>query len=149
VTLNNKPLRLVCLVALAVVVGGCASSSDSKNREASENPALGPFTKDLGLQQTPWGQMRVVFALAAKSRTPPRYPPEAKWAGMGTEVTLEALIGTDGIPHDVRVFQSSGWDEFDQSAVECFYHWRFPAWIENGRTVAVVTRQVIVFRVVQ
>ena len=86
-------------------------------------------------------------AADAVVRIAPVYPVALRNRGVSGQVVLIALIGTNGIPEDVRVSISSGFPELDRSAQECLYKWRYGILQENGAPVPFVTRQTIEFRV--
>jgi len=55
----------------------------------------------------------------------PAYPTEAWKRGEEGNVTLQAMIGTDGKPKDIKVHKSSGKDYFDQAALDAAKDWTF------------------------
>lgn len=65
--------------------------------------------------------------------TPPAYPAEAAAKGVGGLVVLDVLVGTDGVPKEIKVSQSSPGGVFDQLAVDAAWKWRFNAG-RNGAT---------------
>ena len=69
-------------------------------------------------------------------RVAPEYTPEALEAKLEGSVNLSAMIGTDGVPSDIKVTKSLG-KGLDQKAVECFKKWRFSPATRNGEPTPV------------
>lgn len=68
-------------------------------------------------------------------RTAPRYPPQAKEAGLEGTVIVQTLVGKDGRVKDVRVAKSI--PVLDQAAVEAVRQWVFKPALVNNQPVAV------------
>jgi periplasmic protein TonB len=66
----------------------------------------------------------------------PAYSPEARAAKYQGTVVLVAIIGPDGLPHDLRVQQSLGMG-LDENAVEAVRTWRFRPATKDGHPVPV------------
>lgn len=64
---------------------------------------------------------------------PPKYPADAAAKGLGGLVVLDVLVGVDGVPKEIKVFESSPDGVFDKMAVEAAWNWRFNAG-RNGAT---------------
>lgn len=66
--------------------------------------------------------------------TPP-YSAQARRLHLHGTVTLQLLIGEDGVPAEVSVYASSGRDELDQSALMAVRAWRYEPVVceESGR----------------
>ena len=62
--------------------------------------------------------------LAHMNPAPP-YPRVARQHGWEGIVRLEVFVGKNGIPEDVAVQESSGYDVLDQSALETIEKWKF------------------------
>ena len=78
----------------------------------------------------------------------PRYPEEARQAGIEGTVVLRIQILTNGDPGEISVLRSSGSASLDEAAVDAVGEWRFvpakdPA---TGRSIACYTSIPIVFR---
>jgi protein TonB len=54
----------------------------------------------------------------------PEYTEEAREAKLEGTVALSAMIGTDGVPSEIKVVRGLGMG-LDQKAVECLRQWRF------------------------
>jgi TonB family protein len=65
------------------------------------------------------------------------YPVEAVDKGEQGAVEFSWQIGIDGRPTNVKILESSGYDDLDGAAVECTRDWRFPAATQNGKPVAI------------
>ncbi|WP_024537850.1 energy transducer TonB [Comamonas badia] len=63
---------------------------------------------------------------------PPTYPAVSRRLGEQGLVVLRVLIGTDGLPQQVQVNQSSGFERLDQAAVKTVSRWRFVPGTRNG-----------------
>lgn len=76
------------------------------------------------------------------------YPPQLRAAGVGGVVRLSLLVGRDGIPTDLRILQTSGYDPLDEAAARVARVLRFdPATDHDGDPVQVWASFPIVFRV--
>ena len=74
---------------------------------------------------------------------PANYPEEAKVDGVEGEVWIKSLVDRDGTVRKALVTQTSGYDMFDQAAVEAALECRFKPGELNGEPVATwVTYQV-------
>jgi TonB family protein len=65
------------------------------------------------------------------------YPGTALLAGEAGVTTLGFVIGTDGNVSDVRVLQSSGFNDLDEAALACARTWRYKPAMKTGAPVAV------------
>ncbi len=63
--------------------------------------------------------------LGLKHNRPPRYPPAMLRRGIEGRVVLRALVSNDGRPTQIEVDVSSGYAEFDKSAIQAARSWRF------------------------
>jgi TonB family protein len=64
----------------------------------------------------------------------PDYPPSARLSKKEGSVSIGLVVGTDGVPHDVRVVSSSDKD-FDTKAIETVQRWRFLPALKEGQPV--------------
>jgi protein TonB len=78
-------------------------------------------------------------------RVVPEYTPEALDAKLEGSVHLSAMIGTDGVPSDIKVTKSLG-KGLDEKAIECFKKWRFSPAIRNGEPTPVSSEVAIIFK---
>jgi protein TonB len=76
----------------------------------------------------------------------PRYPRQARRKGYEGTVILEVLVNQKGTVNDLRVFQSSGYEILDQSAVEAVHKWVFEPGTRNGQATKTWVRVPIRFK---
>lgn len=62
----------------------------------------------------------------------PPYPPISRRMGEQGQVMLRVLIGADGLPREVELRRSSGYDRLDRAAVDTVRKWRFVPGKRNG-----------------
>jgi TonB family protein len=74
----------------------------------------------------------------------PRYPTEAKAAGVAGTVVLHAVIGVDGKITDLSVVQ--GPQELQQAALDAVETWRYEPYVLNGNKVEVQTQINVAFK---
>jgi len=65
----------------------------------------------------------------------PEYTKEALDAKIEGEVILSFMIGTDGIPSDIRLLRGLG-KGLDEKAIECLKQWRFAPATSHGEPVS-------------
>jgi TonB family protein len=75
--------------------------------------------------------------LKVLTEVPAQYPLEALKKGIHGQVVLHVLVTEAGVPEKVSVV--SGDEELRQAAVEAVQHWKFEAYFENGKPIAVGT----------
>ena len=56
---------------------------------------------------------------------PPVYPRMSERLGEQGVVRLRVLVGTDGLPQQVELETSSGYDRLDRAALDAVKRWRF------------------------
>lgn len=86
-----------------------------------------------------------IKAPVATSSPSAAYTPQAKAAKIEGTVTLELVIGRDGIPSDVRVTQALD-PGLDQEAAKAVRNWRFTPGTKDGKPVAVRATMEIQFK---
>lgn len=77
------------------------------------------------------------------SHVNPRYPPEAKKAGIQGTVVLRAVIATDGTVDQLTVL--SGPKELQQSSLDAVRLWRYKPYIVDGQPVEVETTVNVIY----
>ena len=77
-----------------------------------------------------------VSAPALTFRSDPSYSEEARAAKLEGSVRVSAIIGTDGLAHDINVVSGVG-SGLDEKAVEAIQKWRFRPGTKNGEAVKV------------
>jgi protein TonB len=75
------------------------------------------------------------FAAEYLNNTPPQYPLSAKRMGIEGEVILLVTVQENGLPAEINIHQSSGFDVLDQSAILAVKKWQFVSAKQNGRNV--------------
>jgi TonB family protein len=75
----------------------------------------------------------------------PIYPIEAKKAGISGKVTLQAVIGIDGLVVDAQAV--SGPPELQQAAIEAVKSWRYKPFLLNGEPLEVKTTINVIFTI--
>ena len=68
-------------------------------------------------------------------RVPPVYPPDARAAGVGGIVTIDAIIATDGTVKDARILRGN--PLLNQAALDAVLQWTFTPTLLNGAPVEV------------
>ncbi|WP_222564359.1 energy transducer TonB [Novilysobacter antarcticus] len=104
-----RPLPALSALALGLMLAGC-------NSEQSEQPVQVAPTQPMAVE-TP----------------PPEYPEELACAGIEGVVGVLLTIGVDGIPKNVKVEDTSGHPQLDQSAVDAVKGWKFQAGTSRGK----------------
>jgi TonB family protein len=79
-----------------------------------------------------------------KKRIEPEYPADAKKAGIQGTVVLEAMIGTDGRIHDLRVISAPA-AELAASSFAAVSQWEYRPYLMGGRAVPVQTTVTVTF----
>lgn len=76
----------------------------------------------------------------------PVYPASMRDAGREGDVTLDAIIGRDGLVHSVRVLGAHVHPDFAIAAADAARQWRFTPTLLNGTPVEVVMTVAVEFR---
>ncbi len=69
------------------------------------------------------------------NNNPPQYPLSAKRMGIEGEVILLVTVQENGLPAEINIHQSSGFDVLDQSAILAVKKWQFVSAKQNGHNV--------------
>jgi TonB family protein len=75
----------------------------------------------------------------------PEYSEEARSAKFQGSVLLWLVVGSDGLPHDLKVVRSVGLG-LDEKALEAVRMWRFEPGHKNGQAVATQIHVEVTFR---
>jgi len=75
----------------------------------------------------------------------PKYPPISRRLGEQGTVVLSVLIGADGLPKEVKIKTSSGFERLDRQALEAVKTWRFVPGTKDGVPTAMWFLQPIPF----
>jgi TonB family protein len=116
---------------------GEKKEAEEEYRTADELPATGGIPKRIRVS-------RGVLAGKLRSQSQPKYPREARKAGIQGTVRLEAVIGRDGTVKDIKVL--SGDLALVQAAVESVRHWRYQPTLLKGYPVEVQTEIDVIYQ---
>ena len=105
------------------------ASSTSSTSSASSAPSSG--------RPSASGQVVGATAPAAALVQPkPPYPRMARKRGWQGLVVLRVQVDEGGVPCDIRIHQSSGFELLDEAAREAVKNWTFRPALKNGKAVA-------------
>ena len=77
----------------------------------------------------------------------PAYPEDAREAGVGGTIVLQAAIREDGVVGDVKVLSAvPGWPSLDRNAVEAVRRWRYRPAVQDGEPVSISYTVTVEFR---
>jgi TonB family protein len=86
-----------------------------------------------------------VSAPRAKHSPPPEYSKQALDAKYQGTCVLGLIVGTDGLPRDVKIIRSLGLG-LDEKAIEAVKQWKFKPAMKDGKPVAVQINVEVFFR---
>lgn len=107
--------------------------------EAVANSAVSPSVAGAKVASDTIRTIEADYKAAYLNNPRPAYPRLAHRMGNEGTVILQADVNEEGIPQQVRLFQSSGNDLLDQSALSTVSQWRFTP----GRKDGVITRSTV------
>jgi TonB family protein len=90
-----------------------------------------------------------VAAVNLVSKVAPVYPADMKEQRQEAIVTLQALIGKDGVPQSLNSQSPDVNREFVDSAIEAVKQWRYKPTLLNGEPVEVITTITVRFTLSQ
>lgn len=126
--------RLAALAAAAVLaLAACGSGyalAVRVNSAASGSAAIGASTATVHVSAKEM-EKNVI------SKEPPKYPADAKQAGIQGKVVLSAVINEKGDVEQLKVV--SGPKQLQQSALDAVQHWKYKPYQVHGQPVAVQT----------
>jgi len=114
-----------------------------------------PSSTPLGNVATPSAPFRVCSAKnSPPCATPPRvikspdpkYSKEARNKNIEGITVLWLIVGSDGLPRDIRVARSVGYG-LDEEAIKAVKKWRFKPSTIDGKPVAVMINVEVAFRI--
>lgn len=140
---------LLSAILLTLLTGcGTTSTAPATSPATAVKPeAPAPYLEDLGVQDTRWGNLRVLYGMRPNKSTKPTYPRSLRKQDITGAVVLDVLVDETGKPIEIVLNKSSGYTEFDDNAIKCVKQWTYPAWQENGKPSKVVSRQNIDFMI--
>jgi len=77
------------------------------------------------------------------SKVNPKYPPDAKKAGIQGTVVLDAVVGKTGHVEQLKV--ASGPNELQQSSLDAVRLWRYKPFLLNGKPIEVKTTVSVIY----
>ncbi len=84
---------------------------------------------------------RILMASPLYRRNPPpKYPRRARWKGYEGTVVLDVLVDESGTVKDLKVFESSGYELLDKSALTSVQKWLFTPGTKDGNPIGVWVR---------
>jgi TonB family protein len=126
--------RPLCAYPAAATYTGAGDTNDAANFECSVDAAMARMFKNPSVK-----------APRALHTPEPKYSKSAKKQGIQGVVTLSAVIGIDGMAHDVKVVKSLE-PTLDANAIEAVKTWKFAPATKDGRPVAVEMRLEVDFK---
>ncbi|MBS0632300.1 MAG: energy transducer TonB [Verrucomicrobia bacterium] len=140
---------LLISALLLTLLAGCdtASAPSAASPATAVKAPPAKFLEDYGFQDTKWGHLHVLFGMRAAKSTQPVYPRNLRKQDISGGVVIDVLIDETGKPVDMVIQTSSGYTEFDESALKCVKQWTYPVWLEDGKPSKVVSRQNIDFMI--
>jgi TonB family protein len=100
---------------------------------ASLDASLFQFDPPSGSQQVSGSHRTTPPALTSKRE--PKYTSEARKAGLQGTVLMSLVVGTDGVPQNVKVLRGLGLG-LDEKAIEAVEGWRFKPATRDGEPLA-------------
>jgi len=76
----------------------------------------------------------------------PDYPEKARKAHQRGNVILQLVVGTDGLPSDVKVDRSGLTPELEKAAIDAVKHWKFTPAARDGHPVAALIKVEVSFK---
>ena len=129
-TLRRLAIAASCLVIAAAT---CASAL-ALHVEVPQAPSHPANPKTIHVKED---------SLKLVSHEMPVYPPPAKLKGIQGAVVLEAIIGKDGVPMNLKV--QKGPKELQASALDAVRQWRWQPYLLNGDPIEVETTVTVVY----
>jgi TonB family protein len=127
--------RASIAVAACVVLGLATAASAVALRVGVDSH--GSADKQASNKGIPKTVSREVMQENLISKVTPKYPPEAKVAGIEGTVVLDAVIDKSGRVDKLKVL--SGRSELMQSALDAVRQWRYKPFLLNGKPIEVET----------
>jgi len=103
----------------------------------------GPYIGEVAGDGRPWFDVNELDQLV---RFPPAYPPKAKLRGIEGFVVVEFTVTKEGGVKNARIIEASPSAIFNRAVLRAVRRWKFTPRREEGKTIDVVARQRIEFR---
>jgi TonB family protein len=136
-TEKKKPLsrlRVGISVAACFVLAAAAATSAVALRVAVDSQAADKASSNKGI---PTSVPADVMAGNIISKVNPKYPPDAKKAGIQGKVVLDAVVSKTGVVENLKVV--SGPNELQQSSLDAVRQWRYKPFVWKGNPIEVQT----------
>ncbi len=91
------------------------------------------------------GNTKEITKPGIKNYTNPEYPSNLRKRNIEGEVIVSLKVDKNGQVHDLKINKSSGFDSFDQAALEAVSNWEFEAAEREGKKVQVIVNLPIRF----
>lgn len=132
-------LRVCVAVVASVVLGVTTAASAVALRLGVDSQA----TTDKPATKKPHSIPPETMAENIISKVNPKYPPEAKKAGIQGTVILDAVVGKTGDVEKLNVV--SGPNELQQSSLDAVRQWKYKPFLLNGDPIEVETTISVVY----
>jgi TonB family protein len=133
-------------MSLGPGIGGGAGDGSGTGIGAGTGPGFGPGVGG-GFGGGVYRPGNGVTAPTLLSQVRPNYTSDAMQRKIQGTVVLEMVVGTDGIPRDVRVVRSLDAHGLDEEAIRAARQWRFNPGRFGGVAVEVLVMLVIDFHI--
>jgi len=120
-----------------------AEKNNSNNSEAEENNQKVQENKIYDLRN---GDFSSIQKPGIKNYTKPEYPSNLRKRNIEGEVIISLRVDEEGQVYNLKVYQSSGYDSFDQSALNAISNWEFKAAEKDGNKIEVIVNLPIHFK---
>ncbi len=118
----NPAVGALVGIALAVGVSALAWAGQPARQAVAADPASAHADEG-------------VDPVSYKRIARPKYPRAAVDSGQSGKVLLEVLVGTDGLPREIKVAEASVPGVFDEAAIASVKGWQFNPAVKDGKPV--------------
>jgi TonB family protein len=133
-------MRTVVVFTAVLIFSGLAIAQDK------------PASSDVPPAQAVSPEGSSVFRIGGGVKPPraiyspdPEYPRKAHKPRHQDTVVLRLIVGSDGLPHDMKVTRSLS-PEFDEEAMDSVKKWKFDPATKDGKPVSVLINVEIIFK---
>ncbi|RAK11101.1 TonB family protein [Halanaerobium saccharolyticum] len=120
-----------------------AKRNNSNNSEPEENNPKIKKNKVYDLRNS---DLSSIKKPGIKNYLKPKYPSNLRRRNIEGEVIVSLRVDEEGQVHNLKVYQSSGYNSFDQSALNAISSWEFKAAEKDGNKVEVIVNLPIRFK---
>ena len=126
---------------------------NNTNEEKTENDKSNNFTaaednqeiKENKVYDLRTGEAEEIKKPDIKNYSQPKYPSNLRKRNIEGEVIVSLKVDKNGQVHNLKINKSSGFDSFDQAALEAVSNWEFQAAEREGKKVQVIVNLPIRF----